>query len=302
MKGRYPMTEFPAPPRRRAVPAILFVFALAGLAAAQDQSGTRKESRIDISSGGTVNVANNAGSVNLKPAAGRQLVIAYTAHSNKVEVDQESTVDKRRIDLRTHALADQKPAADEAKVDYEIGVPQGVSITITTSTAPITADGLSGGDISLESDTGQLTASNIARSHLHVQSVAGSVHLSNLNLDYVDVSTTSGAIALANVNGPKVKIASGNGNITYQGECSGAGDYAFSTHSGNIDMTLPQTASLDLTARSASGGVENDFPLQPRKHSSFPVKQGSSFAGTSNSGLSSVELRSISGRIRVKKQ
>lgn len=296
------MTEFPAPSGRRSVPAIVFIFALAGLAAAQEQNAARKESRIDVASGATVNVANNAGSVNLKPATGRQLVVAYTTHSSKVEVDQESTVDKRRIELRTHALADQKPTADEAKVDYEISVPQGVSITVTTSTAPITAEGLSGGDISLESDTGQLTASNITRSHLHVQSVAGSVHLANVNLGYVDVSTSSGAIQLANVNGPKVKIASGNGNITYQGECSGAGDYAFSTHSGNIDMTLPQTASVDLTARSGSGGVENDFPLQARKHSSFPIKQGSSFAGTSNSGLSSVELRSISGRIRVKKQ
>jgi DUF4097 and DUF4098 domain-containing protein YvlB len=307
MKGMTAMTEFPtsrtAAKRRNAVPAaIIFAFALTAVTAtAQEQVASRKETRIDMASGGAVNIVNNSGTVSLKLAGGHQLLVAYTLHSNKVEVDQESTSDKRRVEIRTHALSDQRATADEARVDYEISVPAGVMVTVATSTAPITAEGLSG-DIALESDTGQITVSNIARSHLHVHSVAGAVQLSNVNLGSVDVSTTGGAVRLTGVNGPKVKIASGSGNITYEGDCSGAGDYVLMTHSGNIDVTLPQTASVDLTARSASGGVENDFPLQAKKHSSFVPKAGSSFAGTSNSGSSSVELRSFSGKIRVKKQ
>ena len=74
------------------------------------------------------------------------------------------------------------------------------------------------------------------------------------------------------------------------------------THSGMIDVTLPESASVDLTARSINGLVQNDFPLQAKAHTPFVPKSGSSFAGTSNSGLSSVELQSFSGRIRVKKQ
>jgi hypothetical protein len=59
---------------------------------------------------------------------------------------------------------------------------------------------------------------------------------------------------------------------------------------------------VDLTARSITGSVENDFPLQAKRHPSFAITQGRSFAGTSNSGASSVQLRSMSGKIRVKKQ
>jgi hypothetical protein len=59
---------------------------------------------------------------------------------------------------------------------------------------------------------------------------------------------------------------------------------------------------VDLSARSTTGAVENDFPLQEKSHNSFVPKQGRSFAGTSNSGSSSVELQSFSGKIRVKKQ
>jgi DUF4097 and DUF4098 domain-containing protein YvlB len=135
-----------------------------------------------------------------------------------------------------------------------------------------------------------------------VRSVAGSVNLNNVTLGHVDVTSSGGAVQLVNVTGSKVNVGTGSGNITYQGDCSGGGDYVMTTHSGSIDVTLPQTASVDLTARSVSGSVQNDFPLQAKKHAAFVPKSGSSFAGTSNSGSSSVELRSISGRIRVKKQ
>lgn len=289
--------------RRRHGSLLLGALLLTALAAGQNQTanGARKETRLEIAPGGTVNITNNAGSVNLKSGSGHQVLVAYSLHSNKVEVDQESTPDKRRIEIRTHALPDQNPTAEEARVDYNIAVPAGVSVTISTATAPITADGVSG-DITLSSDTGQITASNVTRSHLHVRSVAGPVNLNSVTLGHVDVTSSGGAVRLVNVTGPKVNVGTGSGNITYQGDCSGGGDYLMTTHSGSIDMTLPETASVDLTAHSVSGSVQNDFPLQAKKHSAFVPKSGSSFAGTSNSGSSSVELRSFSGRIRVKKQ
>jgi DUF4097 and DUF4098 domain-containing protein YvlB len=116
------------------------------------------------------------------------------------------------------------------------------------------------------------------------------------------VTANSGTVQLENVTGPKVNVGTTSGNITYKGDCSGVGDYVLITHSGNIDLTLPQTASVDLSARSVKGSVENDFPLQKKSHTTFVPRAGSSFAGTSNSGSSSVELQSFSGKIRVKKQ
>jgi len=118
----------------------------------------------------------------------------------------------------------------------------------------------------------------------------------------VQVTSSGGAVQLSNVTGPKVTISTTSGNISYQGDFSGGGSYLFTTHSGAIDVTLPATASVDLTARSVKGSVENDFPLQIKPHMTFVPSDGRSFAGTSNSGSSSVELQSFSGRIRVKKQ
>jgi DUF4097 and DUF4098 domain-containing protein YvlB len=261
----------------------------------------RKELRLDIAAGGTVTLTNSSGSINLKPGSGHQVIIAYTAQSNKVEVDQSSAPDHRRIEITTHALPDQKPTADEARVDFEISVPAGVAVTVNAGTATITAANLNG-DLSLSSDTGQVTIHDVAKSSVQVRTVTGAVNLSNINGGAVDVTSSAGPVQLTNVTGPKVKIATSSGNITYAGDCSGMGNYVLTTHSGAINMSLPQTASVDITARSVSGDVQNDFPLSQKTHTSFTPQAGRSFAGTSNAGASSVQLQSFSGKIRVKKQ
>jgi DUF4097 and DUF4098 domain-containing protein YvlB len=283
--------------------ALLFaVTAAAFTFAAAQTSGNRKESRLDIAPGGNINIVNASGSVTLHSASsGHQVLVAYTTHSDKIEVDQNTTANKQRIELRTHALSGQHPTADEAKVDYEITVPAGVSVNVTTVSAPVTAEGLSG-DVSLSSETGQIVVHNIAKSHLRVRSMNAPVSLTNVTLANIDVQSSAGPVHMNAVTGPRVTVGTANGNIDYHGDCAGGGDYIFSTHSGDIEMWLPASASVDLSAHSRTGSVENEFPLEAKSHQVNPPVQGRSFAGTSNSGSSSVELQSISGKIRVKKQ
>jgi DUF4097 and DUF4098 domain-containing protein YvlB len=198
-------------------------------------------------------------------------------------------------------LGDPKPAADETRVDYDVTAPAGISVTVSTATAPITVDGLSG-DLTLSSDTGQITVRNVSKVHVHVRGVTAPVSLSSINNGHVEVTSTGGAVQLVDVRGPKVWVGTTSGNISYRGDCSGGGDYNLTTHTGAIDVSLPETASFDVSARSVSGQVQNDYPLQPQKSLHAPPTAGSSFSGTSNSGSSSVVLQSFSGRIRVKKQ
>jgi DUF4097 and DUF4098 domain-containing protein YvlB len=281
--------------------ALLVTASLAICFSAAHAADSRKEARIDIAPGGTVNIVSGGGSIALHSGAGHQLLVSYTVHSAKIEVDQSSSDNKQRVELLTHALPGEKPTADEAKVDYDVTVPAGVSVNVSTTSAPITADGISS-DIELSSETGQITVHNIAKSHVHVRSVTAPVSLQNVTMSRVDIQSAGGAVQLKNVNGQRLAVGTTSGNIDYEGDCSGGGSYILTTHSGAINVTLPATASVDLTARSATGAVENDFPLQQKPHISFVPQQGRSFAGTSNSGSSSVELQSFSGKIRVKKQ
>ena len=286
----------------------LLLTAAAGLTvgismAAAQAAETRKEARIDIAAGGTLNIVNGGGSVTLHSGGiGHQVLVTYVTHSDKVEVDQNtSATNNQRVELRTHVLPGQKPNADEAKVDYDVTVPSGVSVNVSTTSAPITADGLSG-DIGLSSETGQITVRDVSRSHLRVRSMTAAVSLFNVTLSHVDIQSAGGAVQLKCVTDNEFPWAQPAATLNIGGDCSGGGDYILTTHSGAIDVTLPPTASVDLTARSTNGSVENAFPLEEKNHNSFVPKQGRSFAGTSNSGSSSVELQSFSGKIRVKKQ
>lgn len=300
------MNLFATPSREAKTRRSRSLFIIAGAAltlcvAAAHAADNRKEAKLDIAPGGNVTIVNPSGSVTLHSASGHQVVIAYTTHSDKVEVDQNATADKQRIELRTHAIAGQKPSADEDKVDFEISVPAGTSVNVSTVSAPVTVDGLNG-DISLSSESGQIEAHNMAKSHLHVRSMNAPVSLTGISNTHVDVQSSGGAVHMSNVTGPRVAVGTTSGNVDYHGDCSGGGDYILTTHSGEIDMWLPKSASVELSARSRTGSVENEFPLEEMNHPNLPPSQGRSFAGTSNSGSSSVELQSFSGKIRVKKQ
>lgn len=280
----------------RAIFAVVLL--LAGTIAQAGDS--RNHAAIKVVSGGVVNIVNNSGSVTLHSGSIQQVVVNATTHSDKVEVDSNGTPDGKRVEIRTHVLS-QRLSADESKVDYDITVPAGVAVTVSTAAAPITVESLNS-DLSLSSDIGRITVKNVANTYIRVRSITAPVVLTNITGGNVEVTSSSGAVQLESVSGPRITIGTSSGDISYRGDCSGGGAYSMTTHSGAINVTLPENASVDLTARSLTGSAENDFPLQQKSHPTFAPSPGRSLVGTSNSGSSSVELQSFSGRIRVKKQ
>ena len=142
---------------------------LVAIAAAND---SQNSVRIRIAPGGLVNIVNNSGSVTLHPGSGQQVVVNATKHSDKIEVDSNGMPDGRRVEIRTHVISQQRLSTDEAKVEYDITVPPGVSVTVSTATAPITVENLNS-DLSLSSDTGRITIKNVANAHIRVRSILG---------------------------------------------------------------------------------------------------------------------------------
>jgi len=278
--------------------------ALVIMSASMAVAGNVKQSRLNLNPGAVLTIVNGGGSVSLHAGTEQQVVINATTYSDKVEVDTRVTADRTRGEVITHALSQQRPSAEDAKVDYDIAVPSGISVIVNTSTAPITVEGVSG-DITVSSDTGQIVARRASKSHLHVRSINASVEIADVNGTHVEVTTAGGPVRLTRVSGPSVEVSTTTGKITYIGDCAGGGKYKLSTHNAPIDVFLPETASVDMEARSSEGSVDSDFPFTKKDHESYPptgANQGRAFSGTSNSGLSSVDLRSYSGRIRVKKQ
>lgn len=250
-----------------------------------------------LSQGGTVTIRNPFGSVVLRAAPGNEVIVAASPHSAKVEVDESHTAN--RVDLTSHLL--QNAASGEGAVDYDVQLPAGATAAVHSSTGNIRVQ-RAGGDLTLESEAGSIEVRDVSGAHLRLQTVNGPITVAGARGVHLAATSVGGAIQLSDVTGPSVSADTNSGAIQYSGDFGGGGDYGLSTHSGDITAKLPASASVDLTARSLTGAVQNDFPLQPEQHTAMALAAGKSLAGRSNSGASSVRLRSFSGTIRVQKQ
>ena len=272
--------------------ACVAVFSTYALAA-----GNRKEFKYTVGGNASVNVVNQFGSVTLIPATGSQVVVSATTHSDNVEADCSQSGD--RVEVRTHFL--QNVNDSDGKVDYEIQVPNGATVSAQVASGSISAQRLNG-DVTLSGDSASIEARNINNAHVHARTVSGPITLADIRGGHVEIGTGSGKVALNNVTGPSVTVNTTSSGITYDGDFGAGGAYRLSSHSGPIDVALPASASVEVRAESVNGTVQNDFPLQQKTHSDFKPTVGRSFQGFANSGSSSVQLHSFSGTIRVKKR
>lgn len=280
--------------RRQAIKlAIVLAIAFTAWASAE----TKKEYRFNVGVKSTVSIINQYGPITVRPSTGNFVVVNATTYSDKVEVDQSQM--GNRVDVQSHLLPGA--TADNARVDYEVTVPTDASVTLESVTGPLRAEKLHG-DVQAEGANASVDVREISNSHVHVKTMNGSITLTDIHEGHVEIDSVSGNVTLKSVTGPLVRVSSTSGKILYDGDFGYAGEYRFNSHSGNIEATIPQNASVDVKAQSVRGQVQDDVPLQPKSHTSFLIKQGSSFAGTINKAASSVWLRTFSGKIHLKKR
>jgi DUF4097 and DUF4098 domain-containing protein YvlB len=273
---------------------------LAGtLIAESGAAETHKDFHFNVGPKAGISVNNPYGSISVKPSSSNVVVINAVLSSDKVEVDHNLV--GNRVEIQSHLL----PGADSqsGRVDYEIQVPPDASITLHSSTGPLRAEGLHG-DVTLEGAAATVEIRDISGGHVHVKTLNGPVALTNVQDGHVEIDSLSGAVTLNAVTGPLVQVISTSGSINYIGDFGDRGEYRLTSHSGNIEATVPDSTSADVSARSVRGEVHDDIPLQPKAHTFFVVKEGSAFWGTMGRTAvsSTVVLRTFSGKIHLRKR
>ena len=258
-----------------------------------------KEYRFNVTPKAGISVNNPYGSVSVKPSTGNVVVVRAVLSSDKVEVDNNAM--GNHIEIVSHLL----PGADarSGSIDYEILVPADASITLHSSSGTLRAEKLHG-DITLEGAGATVDVRDVSDAHVHVKTLNGAVTLTNVQDGHVEVDSLSGNVILNGVTGPLVQVISTSGGISYTGDFGDHGEYRLTSHSGDIEATVPESTSADVSARSVRGEVHDDIHLQPKQHTSFLVKEGSAFWGTMGQAAvsSTVVLRSFSGKIHLRKR
>ncbi len=257
---------------------------------------SHKEMRFNVGPRANISVDTQYGAISVKPGNSSQVIVRAISQSDKTEVDNEQR--GNRIEIASHLF----PGADaqSGRVDYELQIPADATLSLRSSTGPLSAENLQG-DLSFEGTDAVVNVHDVSNGHLHVSTMRGPVTISDVKNGHIEISSISGSVTMTSVNGPFVRANSGSGKIFYDGDFGSGGDYKLTTHSGDIEAIVPANASADFTVHSILGKVHNDLDLIPQ-HSRYPAEQGRAFFGSVGQASSKVVLHSFRGKIRLKQR
>jgi DUF4097 and DUF4098 domain-containing protein YvlB len=270
------------------VPTGLGIVALLLMSMASAQK--TKEFTYTVGPKAVVSITNNYGPITIKPSGNRQVVVRASSYSDAASFENEQY--GNRIELRSHSL---KPGTGLA--EYTVLVPGDSRVMLQSSAGTLHAEGLNG-DVVLEAGTASVEASDISDAHLHVKTLSGPISLTAIRNSHLDVRSVSGNINLHNVTESTVEVNSGRGRITYEGDPGTTGEYLLTTHSGDLEVSIPASASVEIKADSLKGESDKDFPLSA---GASATGKGITLLRPGTVSTSRFVLRSFTGKIRLKR-
>ena len=112
----------------------------------------------------------------------------------------------------------------------------------------------------------------------------------------ITAETVNGSIVMDEVQSSDVEAVTVNGRVTYAGTIRDRGRYRFGSHSGGIEVTIPERANATIAAVTYQGTFSSRFGL-PRvadADSSGPRRRANFAFGN---GSARVEMESFQGNI-----
>lgn len=269
---------------------------LATLALAQ-----QADTVFSIPPGSRLDLDNHSGSVEVR---------TWERDAVRVEADLPG---RARLDIRASGsvirVRSEGPGGT-GSTDYRITVPAAIALAIRGTSTDIAVDGVQGevlaetvsGDIDTRGGAGRVVlgsvsgsiASEGARGRVEASSTSGDVRIVSATAA-IRAESTSGDIVLLGVVSESVEAEAVSGEITYEGTIGGRGRYRFSTHNGDITLSLPDPPDAAVTLSTLSGEFETTFPISQlettgRHRRTFIL----------GSGSATLEIGSFSGDVALR--
>lgn len=265
---------------------LVFVLSLLIPFATAQQSVT---STYSVAPKAMISITNNYGPITVKPSGTRQIVAQSIARAATVTFENEQR--GNRVELTAHS----KSLGDNL-AEYVVLVPSDSWLVLKSSTGKIHVQELAG-DLVLETATGAVEVAAMSSVHVHVKTLGGPVAVTGIRSGHLDVHTVGGNVSLRNVAGSSVQVRTSSGRISYEGDPGLDGDYQLTSHSGDLEISVPAKCPALIRAVSLKGNSDKDFP---EAKPSSPAKTDALLPP----GLTSVSrlvLRSFSGKIHLKR-
>ena len=271
---------------------------LALLGAAAPAYAHHMEKTFTVEGRPVVTIRNAQGRIQVKSWQRSEVVIVADHTSNRVEVDAEQR--GNQIELLTHLL-DENVSPAEMAADYTISVPEETELQIKNDSGSVYVERVYG-DLTIDTVAATVEVQEIS-GYLAVRTVGGSF-LCRRCAGRVDFSSISGSAQLLQPMLSSVRAQTNSGDLLFDGEFLSGGTYSLKNMSGVITVRFSEGDSLNLTATSVNGKVENQANLKPETHRGPHLSGKFAYfqSGTMNQGLARVELTSFNGTIRIRKR
>jgi hypothetical protein len=258
------------------------------LLATAAQAQEKREFSYAVGAGAVISITNNYGPITVKPSGTNQVVVETISHSDAISLANEQHGD--RIELRSIS---SRPGSN--LVEYTVLVPADSFVSLRSFDGTLRAQGLRG-DVVLEAASGSVEVTDISQAHLHVKTLSGPIRLTDIRDSHLYVHSVSGEVNLHGVTGPTVEVNSGSGRISYEGDPGRVGEYLLTSHTGDLEISIPASAWVLIKARSIKSPSDPEFPILAGP----PAMGRSSLLGKPGKILRSrFELRSFSGQIHL---
>lgn len=216
------------------------------------------------------------------------------ANADLVKIEVVKTGSVLRIESR-YPEGRGKHNDISVSIDYKIWVPRSASVDFRNVSGDVKAEGLTAG-VRGEVISGELAVSDI-EGEIGLKSVSGDVTAQRIK-GSVESETTSGSITLKDISAARsVRVKVLSGNVSYEGGIEKAGHYAFEAFSGDVVVLIPASAGFEFEAGTFSGSIESEFPVTV----SGKISQRD-MRGTVNGGGASLEMKTFSGTVRLRKK
>jgi hypothetical protein len=271
------------------------------------------EKKYQVSSGGTLVVNTDQGSVNVVGTGGSEVSILVELHGREREVENfditsEQTSSGVEVKGRRNKSGWSWTGGSNMEAQFTISVPQEYQLKLATSGGDVDVKNIkgqvegktSGGNVrtkategatDLQTSGGDITAEDL-KGDLRAQTSGGDVRIKNI-AGGVDAGTSGGNVSVDDVDGG-VKAETSGGNVTVSVRGTNKGVHA-ETSGGNVTIAIARSVGATIDASTSGGEVECDLPVTVTGKI-----RSSSIRGTVNGGGNVIYAHTSGGNVRIR--
>lgn len=220
--------------------------------------------------------------------------------------------DSGRVEIRT----EYPHHGEHGDVDFTVQVPEYADVSIRSVSGGVKIEKVHG-DVRAESVSGsvlvadarklelaksvsgEVTVSGAAGDVINAHSVSGTVRMQGLTANTCDLGNISGELILTDTKCGRAHAKTISGVIEYSGAFTAGGRYDFSSHSGDVRLSVGSGTGFQLIANTFSGSLRCDLPLKGTRESEQSFMPNRELRGTVGDGSAYVVVKTFSGSVLV---